>query len=174
MNPSLLPPVRPLAVVTLIALAGCHTARPGPEVAEADGTLADAQRAAIGGAVEQTWAEMMRGAQALEVGRIRAAYVDRPTVAINGTIIEDLAEQWKSTARWLGSLRQLEASYDHVHLEVLSPTAAVATMNHHLRWTDTSGVMGEWNSAWTAVFRQVEGHWKIVYSHESIAPATPT
>lgn len=44
-------------------------------------------------------------------------------------------------------------------------------MNHHLRWTDTTGIAGEWNSAWTAVFRLVQGRWKIVYSHESVLPA---
>jgi ketosteroid isomerase-like protein len=132
--------------------------------------ITDDQRATIVGSLEQTWANMMAAARALDPAGVRAGYEDRPTVAINGLIVEDFNRRFEETERWLGSLRQLDASYDNVHLEVLGPTAAVATMNHHLRWIDTSGTTGEWNSAWTAVFRQSDGRWKIVYSHESVLP----
>jgi len=54
-------------------------------------------------------------------------------------------------------------------VQVLSPTAAVATMMHHLRWIDSAGMTGEWNSAWTAVFRQEHDRWKIAYAHGSTA-----
>jgi ketosteroid isomerase-like protein len=134
--------------------------------------LTDAQRAAIGDSVEQAWSEIMAGARALDPARIRAGYVQKPTVVINGLIIEDYDSQFEGIRRWLGSLRQLDATYDHVHLEVLTPAAAVATMNHHLWWTDTLGAKGEWHSAWTAVFRRTEGQWKVVYSHESVLPVT--
>ena len=136
--------------------------------------VTEAERAAIASAVERAWADMMAGARALDPARIRAGYVDRPIVVINGLIIDDFdRSQFEETRRWIGSLRQFEGSYDHVHLEVLSPASAVATMNHHLKWTDTTGIAGEWNSAWTAVFRRIEGRWKIVHSHESVQPATP-
>jgi ketosteroid isomerase-like protein len=132
--------------------------------------VTEARRAAIASAVEASWAEMMAGARALNPDRIRAGYVDRPIVAINGRIIDDFdRDQFQETSRWLRSLRQFEASYDHVHLEVLGPATAVATMNHHLKWTDSSGTSGDWNSAWTAVFRLIDGRWKIAYSHESTA-----
>lgn len=175
MNPPVLPYFRSLTLATLVALAGCQVERPGEEMSMTDpgGGLTPAQRAAIASAVEEAWAEMMRGARALEPTRILAGYVDRPTVAINGVIIEDFREHFEHVQRWLKSLRQLDASYDHVHLEVLGPATAVATMNHHLRWIDTTGTTGEWNSAWTAVFRQIDSRWKIVYSHESNLTATP-
>jgi ketosteroid isomerase-like protein len=135
--------------------------------------MTEAERAAAATAVEQAWSEMMAGGRALDPERIRAGYVDDPVVAINGLIIDDFdREQFDETKRWLTSLRHFDASYDHVHLEVLSPAAAVATMNHHLKWRDSSGTTGEWNSAWTAVFRRVQGRWKIVYSHESTAEPT--
>jgi hypothetical protein len=128
------------------------------------------ERKAIARAVEQTWADMMLGAKALDADRIRAGYAPSPVVAINGRIIEDFdRDQFPVTRQWLRSLRQLDAHYSNVHVHVLSPTAAVATMNHHLSWTDTAGVAGEWRSAWTAVFQQIEGRWRIVYSHESVA-----
>jgi hypothetical protein len=114
---------------------------------------------------------MMAGASALDADRIRAGYAARPVVAINGMVIEDFdRDQFVETRRWLGTLRHFEARYDNVHLEVLGPTSAVATMNHHLKWTDTIGLTGEWNSAWTAVFRHIGDRWQIVQSHESVAP----
>jgi ketosteroid isomerase-like protein len=127
----------------------------------------EAQRAAVGRAVEEAWAEMMAGARALDPARIRKGYVTKPTVAINGVIVDDFDTQFEGTKHWLGSLRRLDATYDNVHLEVLTPDAVIATMNHHLRWSDTTRVDGEWHSAWTALFRRIDGEWKIAYSHES-------
>jgi ketosteroid isomerase-like protein len=126
--------------------------------------------AAVAGAVEATWREMMAGARARDPDRVRAGYAERPVVAINGRIVEDFdRDQFDETRKWLRTMRQFDASYDHVHVQVLSPAAAVATMMHHLRWTDSSGAPGEWNSAWTAVFRQERGRWKVAYAHESTA-----
>jgi len=149
-----------LAVATVAVLTGCQSRAAVP--------MTEADRAAIASAVEATWADMMAGGQALDPDRIRSGYVDRPVVAINGHIIDDFdRDQFDETRRWLRSLRHFEGSYDHVHLEVLSPGTVVTTMNHHLTWADSTGTSGEWNSAWTAVFRLVGGRWKIAYSHES-------
>jgi ketosteroid isomerase-like protein len=159
MNAPLPPPLRALALATTLALTGCHPR---------EATVTEADRADIAAAVEATWADMMTGARALDPDRIRAGYADRPIVAINGRIIENFdRDQFEETRQWLRSLRRFDGSYDHVHLEVLSPATAVATMNHHLTWTDAAGTSGEWNSAWTAVFRLINGRWKIAYSHES-------
>jgi ketosteroid isomerase-like protein len=133
--------------------------------------LTAGERAATAKAVEAVWVEMMAAGRARNPDGIRAAYVERPVVAINGRIVDDFdRDQFDEVRLWLRSLQQFEASYDHVHLEVLGPTATVATMNHHLRWTDSSGTSGEWNSVWTAVFRRIDGRWRITYSHESTPP----
>lgn len=114
-----------VAIATIVAVTGCQTRAPV--------TVTEAERAAIASAVEAAWAEMMAGGRALDADRIRAGYVDRPVVAINGLIVDDFdRNQFDQTRRWLGSLRHFDASYDHVHLEILGPSAAVATMNHHL------------------------------------------
>jgi hypothetical protein len=155
-----------LAIAAVVAVTRCQTRAPTA------GTKAE--RAAIASAVEAAWAEMMAGGRALDPDRIRAGYVDRPVVSINGRIVDDFdRHQFDETRRWLRSLRHSDASYDHVHLEILGPSAAVATMNHHLAWTDTTGTSGKWNSAWTAVFRLIDGRWKIAYSHESTAQPVP-
>jgi len=163
MNPSRLRPGCFLILVTGIPAAACRS-RTTAAVSEADS-------AAISRAVEASWRETMAGAGSLDPERVRAGYVDRPLVAVNGRIVEDYdRDAFPSIKSWLHSLRHLDASYDKVHVQVLSPNAAVATMMHHVKWTDSAGTPGEWNSAWTAVFRQVDGRWKIAYSHESTEP----
>lgn len=52
--------------------------------------------------------------------------------------------QAEAPRHWLRSLRRLEASYDLVHVQVLSPTAAVVTMMHHLGWIGSAGMPGDW------------------------------
>ncbi len=71
-------------------------------------------------------ARMMLGAEALDADRIRAGYAARPVVAVNGRIVDDFdRDQFAATRRWLKSLRQFKARYDNVHLDILSPDAAV-------------------------------------------------
>ena len=162
MNP--VPPLRIhwLSLVATMALSSCQS--------QAAVMITEEERAAIARSVEATWADMMAAAEALNPDPIRASYVDRPVVAANGRIIGEFdRDQFDGTRRWLRSLRRFDGSYDHVHLEVLDRRTAVATMNHHLKWIDTTGTAGEWNSAWTAVFRLIDGRWKIAYSHESIS-----
>lgn len=114
----------------------------------------------------------MAGARSLDAVKVRAGYVAHPLVAVNGHILEDYDHDvFPGIKSWLRSLRHLDASYDQVHVQVLGPGAAVATMMHHIKWTDSAGTPGQWNSAWTAVFRPENGRWKIAYSHESSEPA---
>lgn len=162
-------PLRRTWVVLLAAalvLCACHGRDPEAVTA--------GERAATAKAVESVWGGMMAAGRALNPDGIRAAYMDQPVVAINGRIIENFdRDQFDEVRRWFRSLRRFDASYDHVYLEVLGPGTVVATMNHHLRWTDSTGTSSEWNSAWTAVFRRIDGRWKIAYAHESTpAPGT--
>ena len=126
--------------------------------------------AVIAAQVDELLASMMAGARALNPDQIRAAYAPHPTVAINGVILDDWQAHFAAIRPWLTSLHTLDATYDNVHIEVLGTDAVVTTMNHHLSWTDATGGLGEWHSAWTAVLRCSEDRWRIVYSHESTQP----
>jgi hypothetical protein len=96
MNDLLSPPLRALALVTTLAVAGCYPR---------EAILTNADRAAIATAVEATWAGMMTGGRALDPDRVRAGYADRPIVAFNGRIIEDFdRDQFDETRQWLRSL----------------------------------------------------------------------
>ena len=162
MSPSMLARMCLLALTGATASGGCRS-RPAMMVTEADSTT-------IASEVEAAWQDMMAGARALDPERIRAGYAERPVVAINGRIVEDFdRDQFDWTRQWVRSLRHFDASYDHVHVQVLGRDAAVATMMHHLTWTDSSGTQTEWNSAWTAVFREEHGRWRVAYAHESTA-----
>ncbi len=130
--------------------------------------LTDEQRAAIRDAVEQTWSGMMDAAHARDADGIRAGYAEDVVAVLNGVIIEDFDARFELTRQWLSSLRALEGSYKNVHIEVLAPDVVVVTRNDDLTWTDSSGLEGEWHSAWTGVFRRINGEWKIIYSHESL------
>ena len=68
-----------VVIAAVVALAGCRAFAPPAVTA--------AERAAIADAVEAAWADMMAGGRALDPDRIRAGYVERPVVAINGVIV---------------------------------------------------------------------------------------
>jgi ketosteroid isomerase-like protein len=131
--------------------------------------LTNEQKGEIGEEVEQVWAGLVTAAEALNPDPIRAAYAENPVVVLNGVIIEDFDARFELTRQFLGSLRILEGSYKNVHMEVLAPDAVVVTRNDDLAWTDTTGAEGEWHSAWTGVLRRIDGQWKIIYAHESVA-----
>ena len=134
--------------------------------------LTDEQRAAIRDTVEQVMDDLIAAGQALDAERIRAGYAENPVVALDGVIIDDFDARFEMTTQFFGALRVAEGHYDNLHMEVLAPDAVVVTRNDHLSWTDTSGMAGEWHSAWTGVFRRIDGEWKIVYAHESTSPAS--
>ena len=131
--------------------------------------LTDEQRVAIEDTVVQVMARMIEAGRALDAEGVRASYAVSPVAVLNGVIIEDFDARFEMTRQFLGSLRTVEGSYDNLHMEVLAPDAVVVTRNDHLSWTDTTGATGEWHSAWTGVFRRIDGQWKIIYGHESLA-----
>src|SRR3990172_237227 len=96
MSGCVLPSTLSVTLAALIVLAGCEPSRPSREasVPNAAEQITDAQRATIVRSVKQTWANMMAAARALNPAGIRARYVYRPTLAINGLILEDFDRQF--------------------------------------------------------------------------------
>ncbi len=129
--------------------------------------LTDGQRAAIKDTIEQRMAEMANAGRALDADRIRAVYAESPVSVINGVIIEDFNARFELTRQFLGSLLTLEGSIRNVHLDVLASDAVVVTRNDDISWTDTTGTEMVLHTAWTGVFRRIDGEWRVIYSHES-------
>jgi ketosteroid isomerase-like protein len=149
-----------LAAIVTCALA-CQP--PSPQ-------LTDEQRAAIRDTIEQRMDEMASAGRALAADRIRAVYAKSPVSVMNGVIIEDFDARFELTRQFLGLLRALEVSIKNVHLEVLAPDAVIVTRNDDISWTDTTGSQGVLHTAWTGVFRRIDGEWRVIYSHESWPP----
>ena len=148
--------------IVMAAIAMCAVA-----CQPASTELTEGQRAAIKDTVEQRMDEMANAGRALDADRIRAVYAESPVSVINGVITEDFDARFELTRQFLGSLRTLEGRIRNVHLEVLASDAVVVTRNDDILWTDTTGTEGEFHTAWTGVFRRIDGEWKIIYSHES-------
>ena len=148
--------------IIMAAIATCAVA-----CQPASTELTDGQRVAIRDTVEQRMAEMANAGRALDADRIRAVYAESPVSVMNGVIIEDFDARFELTRQFLESVRTLEGSYRNVHLEVLTSDVVVVTRNDDIFWTDTTGTDGELHTAWTGVFRRIDGEWKIIYSHES-------
>src|SRR6185312_9245116 len=101
-----------LSLASALMSGACHSS--------SSSVTADADSAAISRAIETSWGDVMAGARGLDPERIRAGYVERPVVAVNGRIVEDYdRDQFPEIRRWLRSLRRFEASYDDVHVQVL-------------------------------------------------------
>ena len=148
--------------IVMAAIATCAVA-----CQPASTELTDGQRAAIKDTVEQVMVELADAGRALDFDRIRAGYSEGPISVTNGVIIEDFDARFELTRDFFESLRTLDGSYRNVHLEVLASDAVVVTRNDDILWTDTTGTEGEFHTAWTGVFRRIDGEWKIIYSHES-------
>jgi ketosteroid isomerase-like protein len=148
--------------IVIAAIATCAVA-----CQPASTELTEGQRAAIKDTIEQVMSEIADAARALDADRIRAVYAESPVSVINGVIIEDFDARFELTRQFLRSLRSLEGSFRNVHLEVLASDAVVVTRNDDLSWIDTTGTAGELHTAWTGVFRRIDGEWRVIFSHES-------
>ena len=151
--------------IIMVAIAACAVA-----CQPASTELTEGQRAAIEDTIEQLMAEIADAGRARDFDRIRAAYSESPVLVNNGVIIEDFDAHFELGRGFYGPLRTLEGSYRNVHIEVLAPDAVVVTRNDDIFWADTTGMEGEFHTAWTGVFRRINGEWKIIYSHESWPP----
>jgi uncharacterized protein (TIGR02246 family) len=137
-----------------------HDARAQPE-------LLPRQRAAIEEAVKETAWEHLRSKDAETA---LGFYEPDATVASDGDLyasFEAFAQQARVFYRTLRDIHV--AVWDEMHVDVLSPDAAVLTAT--VRWssTDTTGVRTDLQGVWTAVFVRRGARWRIRARHESFA-----
>ena len=64
-------------------------------------------------------------------------------------------------------MRDAKWNWDEVHVERLSSDAAVLTGHWSLPHIAPDGLEHTIEGAWTAVFRRIDGQWKIVHEHLS-------
>lgn len=157
---------RTLSLLFLGLLAGCSQGSrvvPGPDRALAD---------TLKGLIEQAY-DFTKPDVLTRMGRL---YPDSGRVisASGGHLLDSadslragLAEFWRTAGQYM---RDPKWEWGKVYVDRLGPDAAVLTATWsipHIAPTNRPHVI---RGAWTAVFRRLDGTWKIVQEHLSSAP----
>ncbi len=130
-----------------------------------DGALADTLKAAIQQAYDFSRPGVLERMAALypDSGRVISAsggqVLDSPD-----SIRAGLAEFWETAGQ---HMREARWEWDRVYVDRLSPDAAVLTATWSIPHLAPTGRPHLIRGAWTAVFRRIEGHWKIIVEHLS-------
>ncbi|NNG17468.1 MAG: SgcJ/EcaC family oxidoreductase [Gemmatimonadales bacterium] len=126
------------------------------------------QRAAIVEAVKRVAREHLRAKNATDA----LSHYEPDAIVAGNAFLYPSFEQFAEDARdFYRTLQQIDlAVWDEMHVQVLGEDAAVLTAT--VRWssTDTAGVRLDLKGAWTAVFVQRDGRWRICARHESFEP----
>ena len=77
---------------------------------------------------------------------------------------------WDNVGR---NMREPTWTWGAMHIDVLTPDAAVVTTTYRVPHLTPSGAPHVIAGAWTAVFRHREGRWSIIQEHLSDLPARP-
>jgi uncharacterized protein DUF4440 len=157
---------RTLILLALGLSAGCSP--PSRVVAGPDKALADTLKTVIEQAYDFTRPDVLT-----RMGRL---YPDSGRVisASGGRVLDSpdslragLAEFWRTAGQYM---RDPKWEWGTVYVDRLGPDAAVLTATWsipHIAPTNRPHVL---RGAWTAVFRRLDGKWKIVQEHLSSAP----
>jgi ketosteroid isomerase-like protein len=159
---------RMLGVAALIAaLAACGSSgdRSDRSADMADDALADTLTTLITDAYDFSQPDVVQ--------RMTALYADGPRVvsASQGRLVagadsirQGIATFWQVDGR---NMRNPKWTWGDIHVDRLGPDAGVLTATWtlpHLTPANQTHVLG---GAWTAVFRRINGQWKIVHEHLS-------
>ncbi|MEO7043479.1 MAG: DUF4440 domain-containing protein [Gemmatimonadaceae bacterium] len=68
------------------------------------------------------------------------------------------------------NMRDAHVEWTEMHIQVLSPTAAVMTATYRIPHKQPSGLPHVIGGAWTAVFSLENGHWYVIDEHLSDDP----
>jgi hypothetical protein len=151
--------------VALLGLALGASCRSGKDAASGDAALADTLKGLIEAAYDFSRPGVLTRMGSLypDTGRVISAsggrMLDSPDSLRAG-----LAEFWRTAGQYM---REARWEWGTVYVQRLAPDAAVLSATWsipHLAPTGRPHVIG---GAWTAVFRRLNGEWKIVTEHLS-------
>lgn len=159
-------PIHAAAFALLAAAAGCAD-RTGGDAA-AGRALADTLSARIAEAYDFTRPDV--------VNRMMSLYPDsgRVVSASGGYIMtapdslrQGLADFWANVGE---NMQDPVWRWNDVYVDRLADDAAVMTGTWSIEHTAPTGRPHTIRGAWTAVFRRMDGEWKIVQEHLSVPP----
>lgn len=154
------------AAALLTALVACASS--GGEDAGDTRALADTLTTLIANAYDFSRPDVVERMTALyaDTGRVVSASQGR-LIASADSIRQGIATFWQVDGR---NMRNPKWTWGDVHVDRLGPDAAVLTATWtipHLTPANQTHVLG---GAWTAVFRRIDGQWKIIHEHLSEPP----
>jgi hypothetical protein len=155
---------RLLCLATSLVILACD--RSAPELAGNDTALADTLKQLIEHAYDFTAADPIARMIALypDTGRIVSASGGQVSASAD-SLRQGITAFWQNVGR---NMRNPRWDWGAVYAERLSRDAAVLTATWsipHIAPTDSLHVI---EGAWTAVFRRLNGEWKIVQEHLSV------
>ena len=170
----------PLATLALIGAISCGRAEQRADDSKVAAVVTDAQRTAIADTLER----MIRSAYDLtqpgdKVERLMSLYPSSgPVVSASEGVVSTSRDTlqagirafWQNVGR---NMREPKWTWGPMHVDVLSPDAAVLTTTYRVPHLTPLGEPHVIAGAWTAVFQRRDGKWVIVQEHLSDIPTRP-
>ena len=156
-----------LRVVALTALAGCGSA--GARDDRGTQALADTLTSMIAEAYDFSRPNIVERMTSLyaDTGLVVSASHGR-LLASADSIRQGIARFWQVDGR---NMRNPKWTWGDVYVARLGPDAAVLTGTWSIPHQTPAGQTHVLAGAWTAVFRRMNGRWKIVHEHLSEPPS---
>ena len=159
-----LTPSNAIMIVALLAASGCGGQR--PESSTASQALIDTLTRLITDAYDFSRPGVVERMSALypDTGRVISASAGHVTTSPD-SLRQGITDFWQSVGR---NMRNPKWEWRTVHVDRLGNDAAALTATWSIPHTAPDNQPHVIQGAWTAVFRRLNGQWKIVQEHLSV------
>ena len=159
---------RPLGRTLPLLFLACAYACAPARTDDTDAALADTLAARIAEAYDFTAPDVVERMASLypDTGRVISASGGHVMTSVDSVRVA-LADFWRNVGM---NMQDPVWRWDEVWAERLGADAAVLTGTWSIAHTAPTGRPHTITGAWTAVFRRIDGEWKIVQEHLSVPP----
>ena len=156
------------ALMAVVALtAGCRGAAPSP--------MTDAERTELSAEIRAAADSIVIPFNRLDGSQYLAQLTDVRTYVENTTIYQGPDSVMSAVHTVLSNAATISLTWTgEPTVLVLGSDLGVVTGAFHESMTDKTGATQVLDGVWTAIYQRVDGSWKIVVAHESVAPVTAT
>jgi ketosteroid isomerase-like protein len=152
-----------------LILAGMTACAPPSNASGDTDALADTLMALIGNAYDFDRPGVLDRMTALYPDSERVVSASGGQITLSAdSVREGIVRFWEDAGR---NMRNARWIWGDVHVDRLGPAAAVLTASWSIPHLTPDGQPHLIEGAWTAVFRNLGGEWKIVHEHLSVPPS---
>ncbi|MEO5580603.1 MAG: hypothetical protein ABIR58_08080 [Gemmatimonadaceae bacterium] len=169
--------INPRATRSIAFLAGCAMLAPTACETQRGGALTPAARTAIADSLGKLATSAYDLSRPNPVQRMMSLYPERGPIYSTSsghvsTTRAALQQQIESFWKYVGSnMRNPKWEWTSMHVDVLSPEAAVMTASYRIPHLNPRNVPHVIGGAWTAAFVNRGGRWVVIQEHLSDTPA---